>query len=98
MVPNDKRSNSRLTVRDDVTLVVLGKAEQEHCVLENISQGGAKFYTTRKLSIGNRVELRVPSPENEPEIIIQAKILRLDPGDYSRPYSYGCVIEHAENA
>lgn len=98
MKRNDKREYSRLTVRDDVTLVIPGVDDSELCVLEDISKGGARFFTTRNLTVGNRVELRIPSPEHEPDISIQAKILRVGPGDYSKPFSYACEIEHIENA
>lgn len=98
MYYQEKRANSRITIRDDVTLVVHGKADSDLCVLEDISQGGARFCSTQKLSIGSQVELRVPSPENDPDIVIQGIILRVGPGDYNKSYCYACTIEAFENA
>lgn len=94
----EKRANTRMTIRDDVTLLVQGIAESEPCILEDISMGGARFFTTKKLAVGSHVELRVPSPDGEPEIIIQVKILRVGPGEHNKPFGYACVIEHTENA
>ena len=94
----EKRANSRMTIRDDVTLVVIGVADKELCVLEDVSMGGARFFSTRKLTVGNHVELRVPSTEDEPDVVIQAKILRVEPGDHSKEFGYGCKIESTENA
>lgn len=95
---NDRRASSRLTIRDDVTLVVNGVADRERCVLEDVSMGGIKFFTTRKLTAGKSVELRIPSPDDEPDIVIQAKILRVGPGEYNKPFGYACVIETTVNA
>lgn len=94
----ERRANSRFTIRDDVKLMAFGMTTKEICVLEDISKNGAKFYATQTLIVGNRVELRIPAPEDEPEIIIQAKILRVEAGDHGKLYGYGCVIESTENA
>lgn len=98
MAHHDKRANPRIPVQDGVTLVVPGMAEIELCILEDIDKGGVKFFSTRELPVGHRVELRIPSPEDEPEIVIQAKVMRVGSGSYNKPYSYGCVIEQIENA
>lgn len=98
MVHHDKRANPRIPVHDGVTLVVLGTVDKELCILEDIDKGGVKFFSTRELVVGNRVELRIPSPEDEPDIVIQAKVMRVGSGSYNKPYSYGCVIEQIENA
>lgn len=97
MYNKERRANARFTIRDDVKLMVPGMATNENCVLEDISKGGARFYATQKLTVGNRVELRIPAPEEEPEIVIQAKILRIEPGAHDKPYGYGCLIENTEN-
>jgi len=98
MMHNDKRANTRHTIRDDVTLVVLGIPDSEHCILEDISMGGAKFYSAKKLAVGNHVELRIPAPQDEPEILVQAQVLRIEPGDHNKPYGYACIIESTVNA
>jgi hypothetical protein len=95
---NDRRASSRLTIRDDVTLAVEGVTDNERCVLEDVSMGGIKFFSTRKLTVGKHVELRIPSPGDEPEIVIQAKILRVGPGEHNKPFGYACVIETTVNA
>lgn len=94
----ERRASSRFTIRDDVILMTFGMSTKEICVLEDISKSGAKFYATQALAVGNRVELRIPAPEDEPEVIIQAKILRVEAGDHGKLYGYGCLIESAENA
>lgn len=98
MNTEEHRAFSRITIHDGVTLMVKGVADSETCILENISKSGVKFYSTRKLDAGKVVELHVPSPEGDPEIIIKAKTLRVEPGEHGKPYSYACVIESTKNA
>lgn len=94
---HNHREYSRITIHHDVTLVVQGEAGSEPCILENVSMGGVKFYAKHKLEAGTHVELRVPSPTDDPEIVIQATILRAEPGDSDNPYAYACMIESTQN-
>lgn len=98
MPQNEKRANSRLTIRDDVTLIVARTADSEPCVLENISQGGALFFSNRQLAIGDQAELRVPSLDERPDIVMHVKVVRVGPGDYDQQFGYASVIEAFENA
>lgn len=98
MPQNEKRTNSRLTIRDDVTLVAAGATESEPCVLENISQGGAMFFADHPLAIGDQAELRVPSLDERPDIVMHIKVVRVEPGDYDQQFGYASVIEEFENA
>lgn len=93
----DNRANARLTIRDDVTLKTERILDDQSCVLENISKGGIKFFSKQKLSIGNLVRLLVPSPDDSPDILIDAKIVRLDVGCYGQPYGYACTITSTHN-
>lgn len=97
MTTYERRANSRFTIRDDVTLKVSGETDSERCILEDLSKGGARFYSRVELAVGSHIELRIPSPDNEPDIIINATVLRVGPGIQDMPYAYACQIEHVEN-
>lgn len=93
----DSRANPRLTIRDDVTLNIAGTPGNHSCTLENVSKGGIKFFSGSELAMGSRVKLTIPSPEEAPDIILHATIVRLEAGDHGHPYGYACTINKTEN-
>lgn len=94
----DKRVTPRLSIQDRVTLAVCGESGTTPCILDNVSQGGARFFTSRELAVGSRVELRIASPDDGMEISLLAQIIRVLPGRESGQFDYACRLESVENA
>lgn len=93
----DKRATPRIEIHDNVTLRVAGELGSSPCTLDNISQGGLRFFATRELQEGSRVELRIASPEGEPDIALKARILRVSRSDGAL-FDYACRLDEVDNA
>lgn len=95
---NDKRVTPRISIQDSATVKIDGEHSGIPCTIDNLSQGGVRFSTTRDLSMGGYVELRIPSPDDEADIVLKAQILRVLPGREEGTRDYACQLESVENA
>ncbi|MDH3640395.1 MAG: PilZ domain-containing protein [Gammaproteobacteria bacterium] len=90
---NDRRGALRHDVRTRIGLRLKGRGAYENAHLMNLGRDGLYIMARRKMSVGARIEIRIPAESPaEDDIHIQAEVIRVGNHRYWGLFSYGCRV------
>lgn len=89
---NERRRTIRRDVRARVRLYTDKTGEYENAHLTNINQSGMYVMTRRKLAVGEKIQVAVPSETDDDPLTIKAEVIRKGIHRSWGLFSYACRI------